>query len=287
MFDSRDNCISKLLCLKGNFSLISNDKLKIKVERLRVLCLEATSTSRHDRRFTQRCSLCLRKIVNILQTSSRLQLQTLSPYDIINSNIKILSMLDDCWYYHTELRWKSIRKYEVGMICYRILLKTFGPTKAREVADAVLECVIQDRLWEIEELCVAVILDMLKFNIPGWMIASILNYKIELNVGQLDNAYSLSRLLENLLQIHNWPNDSWTDDFIHRLLNLYHHNLLKDTDKLKKSLETNVKHLVMHLENESLLTVIKYMSEWIIMHNDLSDSVVLEYGKQTTIGVDL
>lgn len=259
MSSFRDSLLTKLLCFRRHFSLISTKTLEIKIQDLHNLCASDGPN--------KEAQSCLNNLVSIVRRSSSAQIAHLEPATIISCAIKIFSLFE-----HDSSNYSDNCHRRVATICYHFLLKTFAPNKPRKLVQAVLDSVAREKLWKAEETCCNVVLDMIRFGVSGTLLAKSLRDKILM---EDEDAPELVKILSRLLKVYQWPQNQETDAFVQGLLHLYHDTI---DEELSTKLGICLKYTIRNLGSDNLPMVLRCMCGWIVNRDDIQDALVLSYG---------
>ena len=219
----QQNYFSRLIGFRRNSFCMNQKELRKRIENL-IKIRHPLKLDIKNIRITRSKSLHL--LLDILQRSSKTQLQAEDPAKIIACSIKILFEYDDSfWLNDRTCRWNRRKKYRLAKFCYTQLLKIFIPVKCQETVEAVVNAVDQEQLWQIEDLCFEIIWQLIECGSKGAIVANVLCDKVEQQSSNIDNARAIIRTLYELLDIYQWPRTEETVLFIERLLELYHCSL--------------------------------------------------------------
>lgn len=241
----------------------------------------------------------LDKITRIVRNATKEQLLSHDPRVLVTCMLRIMLRYEDLLREDRLCEWKRRRRFRLARDCYYDLLKIYLPEKSREIVEAVVDVVCKDRLWEFETFCHKVICSLLDINTAnGGLITHAIWDKLlkTSREGALDveAARGVVRVLQELLNVHEWPATEDTLATVDRILELFYASIVNARSatavtgnklsssapflaNLKKSLEVCLRNTIKHLPNEYLLLVVQRMCSWTVAAA-ASDEIVLDFG---------
>ncbi|XP_043506993.1 uncharacterized protein LOC122527139 isoform X1 [Frieseomelitta varia] len=255
--------------------MITDEELKIKMNYILETC---TSIDLHDKK------KILNNIASVTKSALQNQLIIYEPNAIITCIIKL-------FFYYNETasqnicKWKRRRKCRLAKECYISLLQVYIPEKSKEVLEAVINVIYEDKLWEFETFCFEIMCSLLEYGINASLTIHLMWDRIEtLNVN-IEDTRKIIRILYELLDVYNWPDTHETVTVIERILNLFYISITSSHATVnvmpyamfKKGLEVCIINIVKHVSNDHLLIIIQYMCSWVV-EKGMTDEIILDFG---------
>ncbi|EFN79614.1 hypothetical protein EAI_00817 [Harpegnathos saltator] len=239
----------------------------------------------------------LDKITKIVRNATKEQLLSHDPRVLVICMLRIMLRYEDLLREDRLCEWKRRRRFRIARDCYHGLLKTYLPEKSREVVEAVVETVYKDRLWEFETFCHEVIYSLLDISAAngGLITHAIWDKLLETpkeDTLDVEDARGIIRVLQELLDVHEWPATDDTLNTVDRILDLFYASIVNTQSttiisgklssasflaNLKKNLEVCLRNTIKHLPNEHLLLLVQRMCSWTVAAI-ANDEIVLEFG---------
>ncbi|XP_054006576.1 protein EFR3 homolog B-like [Hylaeus anthracinus] len=259
--------------------MISDQKLKSKIEYLHTVCSMMLSHSLRDQ------DKILNNIITITKSALQEQLLTYEPNVIIICALKLFLYYDENLSYTGNLcEWKRRKKRRLAKECYNSLLQIYIPKKSKEILEAVLDMIYEDKLWEFETFCFEVMCNLLECGLSGALMIHAIWDKIEAPNMNIEDTRKIIRILYELLDIYIWPGTHDTVLVIERILNLFYISVTTTQFNnsisyamLKKGLEVCIINIVKHICNDHLLIIIQHMCSWAV-EEGTTDEIILEFG---------
>lgn len=241
----------------------------------------------------------LDKITRIVRDATKEQLLLHDPRVLVTCVLRIMLRYEDLLREDRLCEWKRRRRFRLARDCYHGLLRTYLPERSREIVEAVVETVYKDRLWEFETFCHEVIRSLLDLGGAngGLITHAIWNKLLETpgeNTLDVEDARGVIRVLQELLDVYEWPATEDTLATVDRILELFYASIVNARStttvsgefpssassflaSLKKSLEVCLRNTIKHLPNEHLLLLVQRMCSWSVA-GAANDEIVLEFG---------
>lgn len=232
----------------------------------------------------------LDKIVRIVKTATREQLQSRHPQMLITSMLRILLRYESLLHTNGLCDWKRRRRFKIARDCYHSLLQGYLPERSQDVVETIVEIIHRDRLWEFETFCFELLYSLLNVNpASGGLIIHAIWDKLALPEITIEDARAMVRMLYELLDVYEWPATQETVAAVERMLNLFYASItarLMTTPNssisalqasLKMGLEVCLRNTIKHLPNDQLLIIVQHMCLWTVAAN-ATDEFVLEFG---------
>ncbi|XP_043261687.1 uncharacterized protein LOC122402729 [Colletes gigas] len=260
--------------------MLSDQKLKTKIEYLHTVCSTMLSHSLRDQ------DKILNNIITVTKYALQEQLLTYEPNAIIICTLKLLLYYNENLS-HTEhiCEWKRRKKRRLAKECYDSLLQIYIPEKSKEILEAVLNMIYKDKLWEFETFCFEIMCSLVEYGVSGALMIHTIWDKIEAPNMNIEDSRRIIRILYELLDVYTWPDTHDTVVVIRRVLNLFYISVTTTQSNinsmpyamLKKGLEVCIINMVKHICNDHLLIIVQYMCSWAI-EKGMTDEVILEFG---------
>lgn len=227
----------------------------------------------------------LNEVIKLLQNINRNQLKDCEPNIIITCMTKII------FYYGVNTskvhicQWKRRRKIRFIQNYYCGLLKVYVPEKTKQVVQAVINIINEDRLWKFETFCLQIINILLENDVSGAIIIHTIWDIIESISTTIYDTRAIIKILYEILSFYKWPETNDTITVIERLLKLFYRSIIGTNTcntptaciTIKKGLEICLRNMIKHLSNDQLLIIVYHMCSWTIQR-DISDDTILEFG---------
>jgi len=265
--------------------MITDEELTRRLSEISEFCLANTYAMEHDK--------ALDKIINLVKDATRIQLLSRDPHILIACILKILFYYDNLLYTKKFWPWKYRKKFKNVQNCYHTLLQSYLPEKSEEVVKTIMKTIYEDRLWQFESLCFEMMCSLLDIKSDN---NSILNLIIDFIWDKLtspeidvEEARGILRLLQELLDIYEWPMTKETVTTIEKILHLFQASIINMQSKLnssplssslvqlKKSLELCLRNTIKHISNDNLLIIVHRICYWLVAM-DMTDEITLEFG---------
>ncbi|KAK2582584.1 hypothetical protein KPH14_004872 [Odynerus spinipes] len=227
----------------------------------------------------------LDKAIKIIQNTSRNQLKNYEPDIIITCMTKIFFHHGVNTYEVNVCEWKRRRRVRFIQNCYRDLLKVYVPEKTKQVVQAIVNTINEDRLWKFETFCLKITNILLEHGVSGAIVVHTIWDIIESINTTMYDTRAIIKILYEILGIYKWPDSNDTITVIERLVKFFYKSII-DTNAydnsitcitLKKGLEICLRNMIKHLPNDQLLIIVYHMCSWTIQR-DISDDIILEFG---------
>lgn len=261
--------------------MITDQELKNKIAYIQSVCpsVPLSSLKEHD--------VLLNNIMSITKSVSQKQLLIYEPNcTIIICTLKLFFYYNEKLTHATHIcEWKRRRKRRNVKECYNALLQMYIPEKSRTILRAVLRMIHEDKLWEFETFCFEVMCSLLEYGVSGSLIIHTLWDRIEAQNINLEDRRRIVRILYELLDVYEWPDNRETVVAIERILNSFYISItsVQSSDipvsytMLKKGFEVCILHMVKHLCNDHLLIIVQHMCSWAV-EKGMTDHIILEFG---------
>ncbi|KZC11583.1 PREDICTED: uncharacterized protein LOC107189658 [Dufourea novaeangliae] len=264
--------------------MITNQELKSKIDYIHKACLTTNSLRERDK--------ILSHLISITKSALHEQLLSYKPDDIIICTLKLFL------YYNKTLNhddnmcdWKRRRKRRLAKECYNNLLQVYIPEKSKEILQAVLNTIYENKLWEFETVCFEILCNLLESGVNGSLMFYTIFDKIEDPNMNIEDTRRIIRILYDLLDVYEWPDTYDTLMVIKRILNLFYISVTTTKSSvsfikyshaipyamIKKGLEVCIINMVKHVYNDHLLIIVQYMCSWAV-EPGMTDEIILEYG---------
>lgn len=239
----------------------------------------------------------LDKITKIVRDATKEQLLSHDPHVLVTCMLRIMLRYEDLLRENRLCEWKRRRRFRVARDCYHTLLRTYVPERSREIVEAVVETVYKDRLWEFETFCYEIICSLLDISAThgGLITHAIWDKLLEMSKEDtlsVEDARGIIRVLQELLDVHEWPTTEDTLTTMDKILDLFYASIVNAQSattisgkfssapfltSLKKNLEICLRNTIKHLPNEHLLLLVQRMCSWTVGAT-ANDEIVLEFG---------
>ncbi|CAD1477391.1 unnamed protein product [Heterotrigona itama] len=220
--------------------MITDEELKTKMDYILEIC--TSIDLQYDKK------KMLNNIANVTKSASQKQLIVYEPNAIIICILKL-------FFYYNEIasqnmcKWKRRRKCRLAKECYINLLQVYIPEKSKEILEAVINVIYEDKLWEFETFCFEIMCSLLEYD------------------------------------VYNWPDTHETVTVIERILNLFYISITSSHATVnfmpyatfKKGLEVCIINMVKHVSNDHLLIIIQHMCSWVV-EKGMTDEIILDFG---------
>nr|XP_033321328.1 uncharacterized protein LOC117217664 isoform X1 [Megalopta genalis] len=261
--------------------MVPNEELKNKIDSIYTAC--ATSINANSIRDQDKL---LNHVWSITKHSLQEHLLSYNPDIIITFTLKFyLHYNKTLRHTHNICEWKRRRKRRFAKECYNNLLKIYIPEKSKEISQAVVNTIYEEKLWEFETDCFEVLCTLLESGVSGALMFHIIWDKIENPNINPENTRRIIRILYELLDVYDWPDSYDTILVIERILNLFYisvtdtklNNHITPYATLKKGLEVCIINMVKHVCNDHLLIIVQHMCSWAV-EPGMTDEIILEFG---------
>ncbi|XP_014483516.1 PREDICTED: protein EFR3 homolog B-like [Dinoponera quadriceps] len=276
--------------------MITREELAQRISEVSESCLSVLSPT------TVQQDKILNKITRIVRDATKEQLLSYNPRALVMCMLKIMLRYEDLLREDRLCKWKRRRRFRLARDCYHDLLRIYLPERSRDVVEAVVETVYRDRLWEFETFCHEVICSLLDISAAnGGLIThaiwdKLLETSKEEDTFGVEDARGVIRVLQELLDVHEWPATEDTLATVDRILELFYTSIVNSRSvtttsreeftssapflaSLKKSLEVCLRNTIKHLPNEHLLLLVQRMCSWTVAAaSAANDEIVLEFG---------
>ncbi|XP_076380377.1 uncharacterized protein LOC117217664 isoform X1 [Megalopta genalis] len=261
--------------------MVPNEELKNKIDSIYTAC--ATSINANSIRDQDKL---LNHVWSITKHSLQEHLLSYNPDIIITFTLKFyLHYNKTLRHTHNICEWKRRRKRRFAKECYNNLLKIYIPEKSKEILQAVVNTIYEEKLWEFETDCFEVLCTLLESGVSGALMFHIIWDKIENPNINPENTRRIIRILYELLDVYDWPDSYDTILVIERILNLFYisvtdtklNNHITPYATLKKGLEVCIINMVKHVCNDHLLIIVQHMCSWAV-EPGMTDEIILEFG---------
>ncbi|XP_003702125.2 uncharacterized protein LOC100881854 isoform X1 [Megachile rotundata] len=260
--------------------MITDEELKVKMDYIEEISSISTQSLKEPDKI-------LNNILHISKRASGQQLLNYKPSNIIVCTLRLF------FYYKENVsqtdnmcQWKRRKKRRLAKECYNNLLHIYVPVKPKEILEAVIKIIYEDKLWEFESFCFEIMCDLLECGISGSLLIHTLWDKIEIPNTNIEETRRMMRILYELLDIYEWPDTYGTVIVIERILNLFYIcittrqssiDMIRSYAMLKKGLEVCIINLVKRVDNDHLLVIVQHMCTWAI-EDGMTDDIILEFG---------
>ncbi|XP_076280418.1 uncharacterized protein LOC143209079 [Lasioglossum baleicum] len=259
--------------------MISDEELRSKIEYIYKACAAKTSNSIRDQ------EKLLHHICSITKPALQKQLLGYDPDVIIIFTLKVFLYYDRTMYHDNICEWKRRRKRRFAKDCYNNLLQIYIPEKSKEILEAVVNTIYENKLWEFETVCFEVLCNLLENGMGGALMFHVLWDRIEDPNMNVEDTRAIVRIVYELLDVYDWPDTYDTILFIQRILNLFYISVTATkTDNntalyaiIKKGLEVSIINIVKHVYNDHLLVIVQHMCSWAV-EPGMTDEIILEFG---------
>lgn len=256
--------------------MITDKELKIKMNYILETC--TSIDLQHDKK------KMLNNIASVTRSALQNQLIVYEPNAIITCIIKLF------FYYNETIsqnmcKWKRRRKCRLAKECYISLLQVYIPEKSKEILEAVINVIYEDKLWEFETFCFEIMCSLLECGINASLTIHLMWDRIETVNINIEDKRKIIRILYELLDVYNWPDTHETVTVIERILNLFYISITSSHATVnvipyatfKKGLEVCIINIVKHISNDHLLIIIQHMCSWIV-EKGMTDEIILDFG---------
>ncbi|XP_076659011.1 uncharacterized protein LOC143362595 [Halictus rubicundus] len=261
--------------------MILDEDLKNKIEYIYKECTAVTSNSVRDQ------EKLLNDIWSITKSALQKQLLNYDPEIIIVFTLKLFLYYNRTLYHANNIcEWKRRRKRRFAKECYNHLLQIYIPTKSKEILQAVVNTIYEDKLWEFETLCFEILCNLLESGVNGALMFQTIWDKIEDPNVNIEDTRRIIRILYELLDVYTWPDTYDTILFIERILKSFYisvtvtktgNNTITPYANIKKGLEVCIINMVKHVNNDHLLVIVQHMCSWAVKPG-MTDEIILEFG---------
>ncbi|KAK9310300.1 hypothetical protein QLX08_000311 [Tetragonisca angustula] len=256
--------------------MITDEELKIKMNNILETC--TSIDLQHNK------NKILNNIASVTKSALQNQLIVYEPNAIITCIIKL-------FFYYNETasqnmcKWKQRRKCRLAKECYISLLQVYIPEKSKEILEAVINVIYEDKLWEFETFCFEIMCSLLEYGINASLTIHLMWDRIEtLNIN-IEDTRKIIRILYELLDVYKWPDTHETVTVIERILNLFYISItslhatvnVMPYATFKKGLEVCIINIVKHVSNDHLLIIIQHMCSWVV-EKGMTDEIILDFG---------
>jgi len=235
----------------------------------------------------------LEKIIKLTKDASKTQLLSYNPDMLIMCILKIMFYYENLLY--TEKFWsrKYRKKLKNAKHCYHTLLQSYLPEKSEEIVKAIMETIYEDQLWKFETLCFEIMCSLFDINSDNSILNLIIDFiwnKLTSMEIDVEEARGILRLLQELLDLYEWPMTEITVTMIEKILYLFQTSIMNMQPKsdsspllslslvqLKKSLEACLRNTIKRISNDNLLIIIYRICYWLVAM-DITDEITLEFG---------
>nr|XP_031846290.1 uncharacterized protein LOC116432921 [Nomia melanderi] len=259
--------------------MITSQELKSKIDYIHKACSIMTKNSLRDQ------DKILNHVSSIAKSALQEQLLNYEPNNIIICTLKLFLYYETLYNTDNICEWKRRRKRRLAKECYNTLLQIYIPQKPKEILQAVINTIYEDKLWEFETLCFKILCNLLENGVSGVLMFHTIWDKIEDPNINMEDTRRIIRILYELLDVYDWPDTYDTILVIERILNLFYISVTatKSTSHImsygmiKKGLEVCIINMVKHLYNDHLLVIVQYMCSWAV-ETGMTDDIILEFG---------